>query len=252
MRKLPPYCGGCWFTNQQQYEKQASGMLLDNTRYVEKRGLGAPDLINRTPNQYWIFWPREAASKNIANVGKYTSSTWDGAFNLTTSYRRDSDIPRTFGDAHSILKFVRYNKGKLTVSDEKHLDNIRTRKNQPGTKHTAWLVSNCENTGGAKARWDYGQALVKAGLRLDGYGECFNNTIASKPWSTKPEHPTLFNKYKFYLAFENSIHCKDYVSEKFWRNAIFSGSVPIVFGPHRDDVAALAPPHSFIHTDDFS
>merc|ERR1712021_186464 len=37
MRKLAPYCGGCWLTNQQEYEKQAAGMLLDNTRYVENR-----------------------------------------------------------------------------------------------------------------------------------------------------------------------------------------------------------------------
>ena len=73
MRKLAPYCGGCWLTNQQQYEKEANGMLLDNTRYVEQRGQNAPDLENRTKNQYWIFWPREAASKNIANFGKYTS-----------------------------------------------------------------------------------------------------------------------------------------------------------------------------------
>ena len=95
------------------------------------------------------------------------------------------------------------------------------------------------------------KALISAGLKLDGYGECFNRTIETKPWSTKPEAKTLFNQYKFYLAFENSIHCKDYISEKFWRNAIFSGSVPVVFGPHKEDVAALAPPNSFIHTDDF-
>ena len=187
MRKLPPYCGECWFTNQQQFEKQAAGLLIDNTRFVENHGHGAPDLTDRATDQYWIFWPREAASKNVANFGKYTSGkrylasflnlilltkfcvlitcsaknlttgSWDQAFNLTTSYRRDSDVPRTFGDSKSILKFVRYNKGELIVSDEKHLDNIWSRKNEPGTKNTAWLVSNCENTGGAKARWDYGQ-----------------------------------------------------------------------------------------------
>ena len=73
MKKLPPYCGECWFTNQQQFEKQAAGLLIDNTRFVEKHGDGAPDLTDRANNQYWIFWPREAASKNIANFGKYTS-----------------------------------------------------------------------------------------------------------------------------------------------------------------------------------
>ena len=39
-------------------------------------------------------------------------------------------------------------------------------------------------------------------------------------------------KHKFYLAFENSLHCNDYISEKFWRNALGNGAVPIVYGPH--------------------
>ena len=43
-------------------------------------------------------------------------------------------------------------------------------------------------------------------------------------------------KYKFYLAFENSYHCNDYISEKFWRNSLGQGAVPIVYGPHPDDV----------------
>ena len=57
--------------------------------------------------------------------------------------------------------------------------------------------------------------------------------------------------YKFYLAFENSIHCNDYISEKFWRNSLNQGLVPIVFGPHPDDMNALAPPNSFIHVENF-
>ena len=50
-----------------------------------------------------------------------------------------------------------------------------------------------------------------------------------------------FSKYKFYLAFENSNHCNDYISEKFWRNSLAQGLVPIVSGPHPDDVKAVAP-----------
>lgn len=61
----------------------------------------------------------------------------------------------------------------------------------------------------------------------------------------------LIAKYKFYLSFENSIHCNDYISEKFWRNALGGGAVPVVFGPHIDDVRAIAPPKSFIHAEEF-
>ena len=45
-----------------------------------------------------------------------------------------------------------------------------------------------------------------------------------------------FSPFKFYLAFENSMHCNDYLSEKFWRNSLHQGLVPVVYGPHPDDV----------------
>ena len=176
---------------------------------------------------------------------------WDAAFNLTTSYRRDSDIPRPFGDANTMLRLVRYKNGTKTMTDEDHLNMILSRKNKPGTKYASWVVSNCNKTGGARERWDYVQDLVQAGLKLDGYGECWNNTLTEKPWMSDPEKPGLMSQYKFYLAFENSIHCNDYVSEKFWRNSLLQGSVPIVFGPHRSDVEAMAPKKSFIHSEDF-
>ena len=63
---------------------------------------------------------------------------------------------------------------------------------------------------------------------------CFNHELRDGrvPW----RKGGLIANFKFYLAFENAIHCNDYISEKFWRNALSSGAVPVVFGPHRDDV----------------
>ena len=60
------------------------------------------------------------------------------------------------------------------------------------------------------------------------FGDCFGrNTRTSKaPWGANGE----ISRHKFYLAFENSIHCNDYISEKFWRNALSSGAVPVVYG----------------------
>ena len=57
---------------------------------------------------------------------------------------------------------------------------------------------------------------------------------------------------KFYLAFENAYHCDDYISEKFWRNALTNRAVPIVFGPSIADVDEIAPPQSYIHAEWFS
>ena len=58
--------------------------------------LDLPDYQNRNrDSQYWIFWPREAASKGIEKGTRYEwVKDWDSAFNLTASYRRDSDILR--------------------------------------------------------------------------------------------------------------------------------------------------------------
>ena len=65
-------------------------------------------MYDRNPNQYWVFWPREAASKGINSGTSAMKGDWDKAFNLTTSYRRDSDVPRPFGDANSALQDARY------------------------------------------------------------------------------------------------------------------------------------------------
>ena len=68
---------------------------------------------------------------------------------------------------------------------------------------------------------------------------CFDHELRDGrvPW----RKGGLISNFKFYLSFENAIHCNDYISEKFWRNALSSGAVPVVFGPHRDDVKAMAP-----------
>jgi len=75
---------------------------------------------------------------------------------------------------------------------------------------------------------------MDAGLKLDGMGECFKNKMEYGR-STREE---FIQRHKFYLSFENSLHCNDYISEKFWRNSLYNLAVPIVYGPHVDDVKA--------------
>lgn len=57
--------------------------------------------------------------------------------------------------------------------------------------------------------------------------------------------------YRFFLAFENSVDCIDYVTEKFWINSLYVGCVPVVWGPNRTNVARMAPKNSFVHVKDF-
>ena len=88
--------------------------------------------------------------------------------------------------------------------------------------------------------------MFQAGLLVERYGRCFNNKEAFK---NLPKE--TLQSYKFYLAFENGFHCKDYVTEKFWNNALSEGRVPVVWGPSKKDLTRIAPTKSFIHVDDF-
>jgi len=270
-KEAPPYlkrltedCGGCYLTNDQKREKSADGILLDNTRFLryahldklEEKYFNPPSLSDRNSDQYWIFWPREAASKG-ADGAELMTGGWDSAFNLTTSYRMDSDIPRPFGDYESELKYARYKykNGNWTErqTPQEHLQDIMAQKTS--SNYASWMVSNCDQTGGADQRFEYVTSLIKEGLKMDGYGHCFENVVGDRPWTIYQSNGVQwgqFAKYKFYLALENSVHCTDYMSEKFWRNSLRQGLVPIVSGSHKDDVQRMAPPNSFIHVEDFA
>ena len=67
-----------------------------------------------------------------------------------------------------------------------------------GINHTVWFVSNCNHTNGARARWNYGKSLIDAGLKLNGYGECFGRKLREGrvPW----RRGGLISKHKFYLG----------------------------------------------------
>lgn len=281
MTKSNSGCGGCYFTNNRDLEKSADALLIDNTRFLTvARGHkandtiyknGIPDTQNRNQDQYWVFWPREAASKGIEKgMEVMQEHGWDGAFNLTTAYRRDSDVPRPFGNLNKALIDARWSSRvvedpetgeKMTQyyerqTAEEHIADVLAQKLEYGAgNHTVWMVSNCQSTRGAVVRQQYVQRLIGHGLKLDGFGECFDNILVNSPWSNTSNKGMKwgkFAKYKFYLAFENSIHCNDYMSEKVWRNSLEQGLVPVIYGPHPDDVKAMAPPNSYIHVEDFA
>ena len=90
------------------------------------------------------------------------------------------------------------------------------------------------------------QKLTDEGLSLDKFGKCFNSVIDDS------HLPSLIKQCKLYLAFENSLHCRDYITEKFVINPLLYGAVPVVLGATKSDYEAIAPPHSFTFAEDFS
>lgn len=59
----------------------------------------------------------------------------------------------------------------------------------------------------------------------------------------------LLRKYKFYLAFENGF-CEDYITEKYWEQALEHDMVPVVMGGANYNELVI--PNSHINVLDFS
>ncbi|CAK8674522.1 unnamed protein product [Clavelina lepadiformis] len=155
---------------------------------------------------------------------------------LTSSLflRRDSDFYRPYLASSQIKNNIR-----------KYRDIHKKNK----TRFGAWIVSNCGNTSGAKRRMDLYRNLTKVGLRIDVAGRCFHRDLS--PRRGTAAFFSMLHKYKFYFSFENSYHCRDYITEKFYSHGLAAGTVPVVTGPRRENYEAVAPPYSFIHADDF-
>lgn len=183
-------------------------------RELETRRSRLP-LAQRPRGQPWIWASMESPS-NTHGLARLR-----GIFNWVLSYRRDSDI------------FVPY--GRLEP---------RSGPAPPvpvKSRMAVWVVSNFQRRQ-QRARV-YRQLAPH--LQVDVFGRA-----NGRPLCADCLLPTVA-PYRFYLSLENSQH-RDYITEKFWRNALAAGVVPVVLGPPRATYEAFVPPHAFVHVDDFS
>ncbi|NXP08901.1 FUT6 fucosyltransferase, partial [Thinocorus orbignyianus] len=203
----------CHFTANHSWSQKADAVIMHHRDVCRDRERLAQ--LPRLPSQRWIWFNLESPSHS-PNLG-----AMDNLFNLTMSYRRDSDI------------FTPY--GELQVLSQPQPLSIPSK-----TKLVAWVVSNWR---AGSHRVKYYQELKKH-IAVDVYGQ------HHLPLPQDKLLPTV-SQYSFYLAFENSRH-EDYITEKLWRNALCSGTVPVVLGPPRENYERFLPPESFIHVDDFA
>ena len=124
-----------------------------------------------------------------------------------------------------------------------------TKKN----KLAVWIAKDCTAIKGATKRLSIVEDLIINGLDVGGDSPCLQKN-ANKPQTflSMTDFFEMISEHKFYLAFENSYHCKGYITEKFWLNSLYAGTVPVVYGAPKEDFIRLAPPRSFIHYDDFT
>lgn len=178
----------------------------------------------RRNDQRWIYLLNESPVNTQYHSPQIIYKDFNGLFNWTMTYRSDSDIQILIWQLEKLKK-------------TKKITNYFKAK----TKFAAALISNCKNQERIK--------LVKemqkyAPNMIDLYGSCgvkCGNNCNS-----------LLHKYKFYLSFENSFNCKDYITEKFWKNGFEWGAIPVVKGAIKKDfLNQKIPANSFIHVDDF-
>nr|CAB3247561.1 alpha-(1,3)-fucosyltransferase 6 [Phallusia mammillata] len=224
----------CYVTNDRQKLSQSDIVVFHYT-VINKRLI--PWKLYRTADQVFVWWSAENPA--ILKHAGVDLSLYDGGFfNWTWTYRLDADVYRGYGYRGKVIDAV--------AKGTKAIDDVIKKKR----KLAVWFVSKCGATRGAQKRLEYSQKLVEAGLDLERIGKCFNNQHLM-PKGSKNFRETL-RQYKFYMAFENSINCTDYVTEKFWFNALKNDAVPVVWGTPKRDLLRVAPPDSFIHVEDFS
>ena len=174
--------------------------------------------------QKWIFLNEEppTATENMYD--------FNNTFNITMTYRRDSDIYDPYG----------YLVEKTPMEKYMYLRNGTRNYAKGKSKMAAWFASSCDVQ---SKRQDYVKELQKY-ASVDIYGDC--GTLKCEKGSTEC-YDMLQNDYKFYLSFESGI-CKDYISEKLWHVMQYD-VVPVVLGGAA--YAEMLPPNSYIDISKF-
>lgn len=174
--------------------------------------------------QKWIWMNYESPA--------HTSGLWplEDKFNLTLSYRVDSDIFLPYG----------YLVPGIVLSRDAHLLHAPSRAHLIRPRLVAWVISNWSDS---QARVAFYYELQRY-VQIDVYGRAGVPLAAGSAGVVR-----LVSSYQFYLALENSQHT-DYITEKLW-NAVVAGAVPVVLGATRRNYERFLPPEAFIHVDDF-
>ncbi|XP_074535662.1 alpha-(1,3)-fucosyltransferase 4-like [Halichoeres trimaculatus] len=219
---------GCTLTDDQRAYPKADAVIMHHREV----GSGVVKLPSkkRPAKQKWIWMNFESPTHSPG------LSSLNGLFNLTMSYRKDSDIFLPYGC------LVPNNLSALWNHYPYPLRALAPTSQLLRPLLLAWVVSNWS---GSHARVVFYNTLRQY-ITVDLFGR------AGKPLPNDIGNESvlrLLEQYQFYLSLENSKHT-DYITEKLW-NAILAGSIPVVLGPSRQNYERFLPPEAFIHVDDF-
>ncbi|KAH9512172.1 hypothetical protein Btru_040958 [Bulinus truncatus] len=182
----------------------------------------------RWPHQLFVASVWEPPYRTDSNSLNDRTTYWSTNFNLTCSYRTDSDIFVPYGQLDFVPKPAAERPNYYEMAKKK-------------TKWALWFVSRCPVH---SARDKYVQQMQKI-IQVDKFGRC------GKPCPNRTSEcsETFFTEYRYYLSFENSL-CKDYMTEKFFKNFIDNKHIlPVVRGSFEYD--KYLPDKTFINTAHF-
>ncbi|CAG7821812.1 unnamed protein product [Allacma fusca] len=227
---------GCEFTTNKELISSSDALIFHGRDLktesfeVRESSLVRPNHIptERNASQYWIFYLLESPVNTFVPL-----EAFNNFFNLTMTYRTDSDI------------YVPYQ--RLVKITETELQNETPNRKllQKKSKMVAWIVSNCET----QSKRELLVKELKKYIQVDVYGSCGENSCSSHGRDNGLAcYEEIGKSYKFYLSFENTL-CTDYVTEKFF-NALATGMVPIVYGGA--NYSQHAPKGSYIDARSFS
>ena len=173
--------------------------------------------------QVWVLWSQES----IDNYPTLGAPEFVGQFDVTMTYRLDSDIPIPYFNSRFLDR----------LSPMLPLGERNT------TLLCAWVSSSWDRCN----RNDYLGALVKA-MEVHSYGAVHRTRPPTEDRGAATKRQSL-PQYRFTAAFENSMTV-DYVTEKFFQ-PLLAGSVPVVRGA--PNIADFAPsPNSYIDATRFA
>ena len=223
-RKCPISLNVCHVTIDRNLFPESDASLI---HLRENLDVGKLKNLSRERHQRLIFFLKESP----VHSPRFTLEKHDGIFNYTQTYRPDSDLTAT-----TLRNFfwlfdqpIRFDINFSSIIEKK-----------VEKKLVVAIISNC---GGSSARLKYIKEL-KNFIPVDIYGGCGERC---------PNVPDcrafVYERYKFYLAFENSL-CDEYVTEKFFFSLQSASIVPVVLGWARYD--RYVPSSAFIDVRNFS
>lgn len=207
---------------------QSSDAVVFHVRNIDLKNLPK----SRNWKQLFVFFLLESPRHTFANL-----HALDDFFNVTISYRFDSDFYLPYG---GVEKFS--DPALQSLTRAAFLEKFAGEKNlRNKTKLGAWIVSHCPTS---SRRETLIRELQKY-VQVDAFGKCGTKSCGNNDQCFE----LLRRDYKFYFSFENSI-CRDYVTEKLY-GRLDSFVVPVVLKRDISHSHVGLPERSVIFADDF-